>query len=118
MEKLMEKANGEEPPEVMKKNGRICSIVTILIAFAICSLGIRDVIYAATFTVNSADDAADTNPGDGNCETALGIGSCTLRAAIQESNALPGSQVNLLMPGPYVLKLGLLQITNSLFING
>ena len=42
------------------------------------------------FTVNSTVDAVDANPGDGVCETAPGNGACTLRAAVQEANDLPG----------------------------
>lgn len=41
---------------------------------------------AAVLTVNSTSDDPDVTPGDGVCATALG--SCTLRAAIMESNAL------------------------------
>jgi len=43
----------------------------------------------ATFTVNSSGDQSDVTPGDGICATPGG--TCTLRAAIQEANALPGS---------------------------
>ncbi len=39
-----------------------------------------------TFTVNDLGDAADANPGDGVCATSGGV--CTLRAAIQEFDAL------------------------------
>ncbi len=42
---------------------------------------------AFNFTTNSTTDAVDSTPGDGICETALANGICTLRAAIQESNA-------------------------------
>jgi CSLREA domain-containing protein len=38
------------------------------------------------FTVNDNGDAPDANPGDGLCAT--GGGQCTLRAAIEEANAL------------------------------
>lgn len=41
----------------------------------------------ATLVVNSTLDAVDANPGDGLCEISSG-GPCTLRAAIQEANAL------------------------------
>lgn len=41
---------------------------------------------ATIFNVNSEQDIADANPGDGKCLTALG--KCTLRAAIDEANAL------------------------------
>ncbi len=43
---------------------------------------------SSTFTVNSTGDGSDTNAGDGICLTA--VGDCTLRAAIQESNAHTG----------------------------
>ena len=46
---------------------------------------------AATFTVNSAGDGADASPGNGSCATTGGGGECTLRAAIQETNALAGT---------------------------
>ncbi|MBM4425155.1 MAG: CSLREA domain-containing protein [Chloroflexi bacterium] len=44
---------------------------------------------AASFIVNSTADAVDVAPGNGVCETAT-AGQCTLRAAIQEANALAG----------------------------
>lgn len=43
---------------------------------------------AASFTVDSALDTSDATPGDGICDD--GAGNCTLRAAIEESNALAG----------------------------
>lgn len=48
-------------------------------------------VSGATFTVNSAENSTDVNLGDGVCETAAGNGICTLRAAIQETNALAGA---------------------------
>jgi CSLREA domain-containing protein len=45
---------------------------------------------AATFTVNLfTDDLIDATTGD--CICSVGIGGCTLRAAIMEANACPGS---------------------------
>ncbi|HEX8473050.1 MAG TPA: Calx-beta domain-containing protein [Pyrinomonadaceae bacterium] len=44
---------------------------------------------ATTFTVNSTGDGADSNAGDGVCND--GAGNCTLRAAIQEANVVPGT---------------------------
>lgn len=48
---------------------------------------------ADTFTVFFTTDLPDLNPGDGHCDAfnALSGDQCTLRAAIQESNALPGA---------------------------
>ena len=42
-----------------------------------------------TFTVNDTGDATDANPGNGVCATAGAV--CTLRAALQESNAHPAA---------------------------
>jgi len=44
----------------------------------------------AMLTVNSTGDGGDASPGDGVCQTAT-PGECTLRAAIQEANANPGT---------------------------
>ena len=46
-------------------------------------------LKAATFTVDSTTDAVDASPGNGVCATSGAV--CTLRAAIQESNALAGA---------------------------
>jgi CSLREA domain-containing protein len=60
---------------------------------------------AATFVVNSTIDSVDANPGDGICEDEQG--RCTLRAAILETNALPGADgIFLKIHGtPHVLSL-------------
>jgi CSLREA domain-containing protein/uncharacterized repeat protein (TIGR01451 family) len=64
-------------------------LVTFLsaVAFTIL-LGASSAAQAATFTVNSLGDTPDASPGDGSCDD--GAGNCTLRAAIEEANALPG----------------------------
>jgi CSLREA domain-containing protein len=52
--------------------------------------------------VNATVDEPDADPGDGACATA--DGDCTLRAAIQEANADPSHQSEILVPGgTYVL---------------
>lgn len=45
--------------------------------------------FAEAYVVDSTSDEVDSNPGDGDCESASGF--CTLRAAVQESNANPGA---------------------------
>ncbi len=62
---------------------------------------------AAEFTVNVITDAPDANPGDGACEATPGLGDCTLRAALQEANALPGPDTVRVpaLPSPYVLSV-------------
>lgn len=83
-------------------------------------------VYAANFAVDSTADAVDANPGDGICDD--GAGNCTLRAAIQETNALPGADTITLPPGTYTLSIegpgeslaatGDLDITDGLSILG
>ncbi len=54
--------------------------------------------------VNTTADGTDAAPGDGACQTANG--QCTLRAAIQEANALGGQQSIVLPAGTYALTIG------------
>src|SRR5262245_66461475 len=56
---------------------------------AIVILALSATTQAATFVVNSTLDASDANPGNGICATSGGV--CTLRAAIEESNNLAGT---------------------------
>jgi CSLREA domain-containing protein len=62
---------------------------------------------AATFVVNSTEDLVDLAPGDGDCNARPtgGPRTCTLRAAVQEANALAGDDVVLLPAGTYPLSL-------------
>lgn len=61
---------------------------TAIVVIAMCSLATVLPAAAATFQVNATLDAVDATPGNGVCATAAA--KCTLRAAIQEANALPG----------------------------
>jgi CSLREA domain-containing protein len=58
---------------------------------------------ALTFTVTSPADVPDATPGDGVCETATNNGVCTLRAAIQETNARQNRDTIVLPAGLYQL---------------
>jgi CSLREA domain-containing protein len=58
---------------------------------------------ASTFTVDSTTDAVDANPGDAVCATAGG--ACTLRAAVQEANGLPGPDEVDIPAGTYRLAI-------------
>src|SRR5207302_8105613 len=46
--------------------------------------------FPEIFVVNSTGDGDDAFHGDGQCETAVGNGVCTLRAASEEANAHAG----------------------------
>jgi CSLREA domain-containing protein len=63
---------------------------------------VAQVAHAATFTVDSTADKVDAKPGDGKCAT--DVGTCTLRAAIQEANEQGGGTINL-NPGTYTLSI-------------
>jgi CSLREA domain-containing protein len=60
---------------------------------------------AKRFDVNTTADAVDAVPGDGVCETVSGNQTCSLRAAIQESNALLYKDTIVLGSGTYKLTL-------------
>jgi hypothetical protein len=90
---------------------------------------------AAVFTVSSIEDMPDLDPGNGVCVAYIVfvppfyvIPFCTLRAAIQETNALSGSDVIQLQASEYILSkagagedlgaIGDLDITGPLSIFG
>lgn len=103
-------------------------VVAALMAGLALSVGPVSVTHAVGFVVNSTADAVDCNPGDGTCETVPGNGVCTLRAAIMETNALPGADTITLPAGFYALTLaganenqaatGDLDITDDVTITG
>jgi len=55
--------------------------------------------HVAAFIVNSTADTSDANPGDGAC--ADGAGACTLRAAIEETNARAGADTITFAPAVF-----------------
>ncbi len=104
----------------MSMNGRTSLVALLLV------IGSVPVAGAATFIVTTTVDAVDANPGDAACLTAAG--QCSLRAAIQEANALAGADVITLPAGVYPLNIGSqgedaaaggdLDITSEITING
>lgn len=68
------------------------------------------------FAVTDISDAPDTNRGDGVCASATGV--CTLRAAIEEANALPGRHTVTVPAGTYILTGGELQISGDFVLDG
>lgn len=63
-------------------------LVLVLIAVG-CLLAVPCVASATTYTVDSTGDQEDETPGDEECETS--VNTCTLRAAIEESNESTGT---------------------------
>jgi hypothetical protein len=99
-----------------------------LIGYLAMGLAAATTGHAATFSVNSILDEQDDTPGDGDCLSNLS-GVCTLRAAIQETNALAGDdEINIAVVGTIKLKIpgpgedtaatGDLDITDNLTITG
>jgi CSLREA domain-containing protein len=70
------------------------------------SINVVDPIFV---TVNSSGDDADSNPGDGHCDTDGNLANgdqCTLRAAIEETNAAPGADtISFNLPAGSVITL-------------
>jgi CSLREA domain-containing protein len=104
--------------------------VSLIVSFQILSLFFFSMatpvpVEAKTFIVNSTLDETDTTPDDGLCLSASG---CTLRAAIQQANALAGPDVIKLKTSLYMLTIagrledvcatGDLDITDDLTISG
>jgi CSLREA domain-containing protein len=70
-----------------------------------------------TFVVDSTADAPDADPGNGTCATAQEL--CTLRAAIDEVNALGFPHVVDVPAGTYTLTFGVeLTVQGQLMLNG
>jgi uncharacterized delta-60 repeat protein/CSLREA domain-containing protein len=79
---------------------------------------LQPVAYAAaTFTVNSTGDGADSNTADDLCND--GTGNCTLRAAIQQANATAGADtIAFSVAGTVNLTGALPAIASDITING
>lgn len=100
-------------------NGRSCVRAITIFLFSILTIVVFQLHRAqaaATFTVNSLADTSDAAPGDGACANAGG--QCTLRAAIEEANALGGDDtINFSVTGTINLTGALPSLTN-ITING
>ena len=80
--------------------GRHAVVVAAALAAA---LAVPAIAPAAQFPVSSTADVADANPGAGGCDT--GAGLCTLRAAVQEANAVGGPDTITLPAGNFALSI-------------
>ena len=77
--------------------------VRSLASFAMFALLGCSTAEASSFLVDTTDDTVDANPGDGLCLDAGG--RCSLRAAIDEANALDGADSIQLQAGVYTLTI-------------
>lgn len=105
----------------MPRNLKVVQTAAVLTLCVLAAL-----VQAATFTVNDTGDTIDNNIGNGTC--ADSANRCTLRAAIQEANALAGTDTINLPAGTFTLSIsgageevaatGDLDVTGSLTITG
>jgi CSLREA domain-containing protein len=78
------------------------SVLALVVVVSIGVLAAKPA-HATTFTVNSTGDEADKSPGDEVCQITT-ADQCTLRAAIEESNAFAGADTiafNISGDGPH-----------------
>lgn len=97
------------------------SMLRFLILLA--ALSLASPAWAAIFTVNSIGNESDDLPGNGICAIAgeFDPPRCTLRAAIEESNAVPGVDTIRFSIGPTTILVSgsaLPTITDGLIIDG
>ena len=89
------------PPLVLAS----AAVVVAVVAAALTLILAPETAHGANFTVNSMVDEADANPGDGACDSLRTPGTCTLRAAIQEANALAGDDTITVPTGTFTLTI-------------
>ena len=97
------------------------STTSLILALVALTLVATTVASADTFEVETGIDLPDTVPGDGFCFAQVGMfGLCTLRAAVEESNALSGPDTIVLDEGIFTLEEtgGRLVIEEDLTITG
>ena len=102
------------------------SSFVLILSLLLAQFGLTSARADANFAITSTADAVDATPGDGQCLT--NANDCTLRAAVQEANALSGPDTITLQAGEYKLALagsfeddaatGDLDITDDLTITG
>src|SRR5437868_15321026 len=86
----------------------------ILVALALL---VPFVAQAATFAVTDTGDASDSDTGDNVCATAGAV--CTLRAALEQANALGAGPHTITLPaGTYTIATTLPSVTNDVAVIG
>lgn len=115
-----------DPLERSPSHRRRCLPMAALLASLLLGFWQTPSAYTASFIVDSTADTVDLAPGDGICADLSG--SCTIRAAIIETNALAGPDTITVPAGTYGLSIpgrleeasaqGDLDITDSLVVRG
>jgi hypothetical protein len=92
------------------------TVVTPMTAYTVSAGGSSNVVNirsANGYLVNDLTDAHNVGPG---CVSTTG--KCTLRAAVEEINGAPSTNVILLPPGSSVLSLGQISLTQPMDVYG
>lgn len=89
---------------------------TVASAAILLAAALSQPANAAIFSVNSRDDAGDSHPGNGVCATSAG--KCTLRAAIEEANALGGADQIIVPAGFYEIREPALVLSDDVALSG
>ena len=63
------------------------SVLLAAVALVIGAMALTACDPVVGITVTTTADGSDADPGDGVCEATVGVGNCTLRAAIDEGSA-------------------------------
>lgn len=71
----------------MRKMRKLACLTLMALGVTVLPAAAEEAPELRVYTVDSTADAVDALPGDGHCRTAAQ--SCTLRAAVMETNALP-----------------------------
>jgi CSLREA domain-containing protein len=93
MKEVLRRASIPTPPLFPRGAAPRAATTTVcaLILLMLCSAA---TVRAATFIVNSTSDVSDANAGNGVCRSSNATGRvCSLRAAIEEANALTGTDI-------------------------
>src|SRR5436309_1825249 len=71
---------------LLSRRGRGPIVLLVLLAGLFAPAAVEAQTPGASYVVNTTADGTDVTPGDGICD--VGGGVCTLRAAIEDSNAV------------------------------
>lgn len=104
-------ATGSGAPRTHRSRIRLLAL-----AAAAVGLTLPAAAGAAQFTVTSAQDLPDSDTGDGVC--AAVNGGCTLRAALDQANALSGAHTIAVPAGTYRPVAPLPAVTKPITIQG
>lgn len=97
--------------KMLSSSLRITTTLIALVALFFASYTPQPVLASVVYTINSAADFGDANPGDGICAT--NSSKCTLRAALEESNSHAGADT-IIIPAMTIVLQNELWITYRL----